>query len=362
MQQLPLPELQQLQAKITKTIENRRERGKLLHNLINHPYLLQYNLVSVSASISDTTLVDLTEQPTENLVSSEKEETSKANAAEIVRPFKISMEIVNPESYVKAIHAPLEQVVNSLSRKEAAIIQNILWKGACQTQSEKSSLRRFMAKLPTENLLFLRELTHLPVAELQQLTAQTSKLPILSSESNGQEYQTEYPEETTEKKFVENAGLYLLAPYLPSVFARLNYLEKQHFKNSYVAARALQLTQYLVTGKRQNPEYLLVFNKLLCGIQLDVALAGGIRLTKKEIMEADNLLDSLIEHWQALKNTSPQGFRESFLQRKGILTENGARYTLQVERKGHDLLLNTIPWGFTLLKLPWMKKMLQVEW
>jgi len=219
-----------------------------------------------------------------------------------------------------------------------------------------------MAKLSTENLLFLRELTNLPASELQQLTAHTPTQPSLSPERNGQEHETDSPEDTTEKIYVENAGLCLLAPYLPSVFSRLNYLEKQHFKNSYVAARALQVTQYLVTGKRQNPEYVLAFNKLLCGIPSDVALTGGIRLTKKETLEADNLLESLIEHWQALKNTSPQGLRESFVQRKGILTENGTRYTLQVERKGHDLLLNTIPWGFTLIKLPWMKKMLQVEW
>ena len=79
-------------------------------------------------------------------------------------------------------------------------------------------------------------------------------------------------------------------------------------------------------------------------------------------MECHSLLESVIAHWKALKNTSLTGFRESFLQRKGTLFENGPSWTLQVERKPYDLLLNSIPWGFNMIKLPWMKKMIQVEW
>ncbi|PSR52336.1 hypothetical protein AHMF7605_01760 [Adhaeribacter arboris] len=368
LQQLSLPELQQLQATVTKTIVPTRERGKLIQHLINHPYLLQYNLVSVLASISTayTSVVNVTGKSTTDFtgnsaISAEKEPFT-LDAAAPAPPFRNYTGEKDPENQLDVLHRQLVQVVNNLSRKEAVIMQHILSKAAWQTQSEKSSLQRFMAKLPTESLLFLRALTDLPEAELQQLTTNTPALSHFSPPSKEQEHQTESPEETTGKIYVENAGLCLLAPYLPSVFNRLHYLEKQQFKNSYVATRALQVTQYLVTGKRRNPEYVLAFNKLLCNVKSDVALSGGIQLTKKEISEANDLLESLIEHWQALKSTSPQGFRESFLQRKGILTESSTRWTLQVERKGHDLLLNTIPWGFTLIRLPWMKKALQVEW
>ena len=101
---------------------------------------------------------------------------------------------------------------------------------------------------------------------------------------------------------------------------------------------------------------------MLCGFQVEDYINASVRLTKREALEATNLIQSVIENWKALKNTSVQGFRESFLQRKGILFETEQHWTLQVERKGFDLLLNTIPWGFSTIKLAWMKKYIQVEW
>jgi hypothetical protein len=85
-------------------------------------------------------------------------------------------------------------------------------------------------------------------------------------------------------------------------------------------------------------------------------------LTKIEKIEAEDLITSAINHWKALKSTSIKGFQISFLQRKGILTEKEDLWTLQVEKKSHDLLLDSLPWSFSLIKLPWMKKMIQVEW
>ncbi|MEJ7769339.1 MAG: contractile injection system tape measure protein, partial [Chitinophagaceae bacterium] len=100
----------------------------------------------------------------------------------------------------------------------------------------------------------------------------------------------------------------------------------------------------------------------LCGFHLEDPFLPGTRLTKAEMSEADNLIESVIENWKVLKKTSIAGFRESFFQRKGILQEKDAHWILQVEKKGYDIVLNTIPWGFSLIKLPWMTKHIQVEW
>jgi hypothetical protein len=35
---------------------------------------------------------------------------------------------------------------------------------------------------------------------------------------------------------------------------------------------------------------------------------------------------------------------------------------LQVEQKAVDVLLNTLPWGIGVIKLPWMKEILHTEW
>jgi hypothetical protein len=63
-----------------------------------------------------------------------------------------------------------------------------------------------------------------------------------------------------------------------------------------------------------------------------------------------------------VKSTSLEGFRSSFLQRKGLLFEEESQWKLQVEKKGYDLLLDSIPWSFKMIKFSWMNKMMDVEW
>jgi hypothetical protein len=189
-----------------------------------------------------------------------------------------------------------------------------------------------------------------------------NKIPPIYHRIENKESNIFYNDIQYEKIYIENAGLCLIAVYLQRLFNHLGYLEDKFFKNKASATRALYLLQYIVTGKNKSPEYLLQLNKLLCGIQVEDYITASLRLTKKEMEAADDFIQSVIENWKTLKNTSIQGFRESFLQRKGILFENEVSWTMQVERKGFDLLLNTIPWGFSALKLPWMKKYIQVEW
>ena len=63
----------------------------------------------------------------------------------------------------------------------------------------------------------------------------------------------------------------------------------------------------------------------------------------------------MIEQWRILKKTSVDGFRESFLQREGRLSlqENG--WSLKVARASYDVLLDQLPWGISVVLLPWMK-------
>jgi len=54
--------------------------------------------------------------------------------------------------------------------------------------------------------------------------------------------------------------------------------------------------------------------------------------------------------------------RESFLKRDGILTlkENG--WLLQVERKTLDVLIDSIPWGYSTIAFSWNERLIFVEW
>ena len=85
-------------------------------------------------------------------------------------------------------------------------------------------------------------------------------------------------------------------------------------------------------------------------------------LEKYQLDEANDLLLSVIEYWSILKDTTPDGLRESFLKRDGKLVFKNKEWLLQVEQKGYDMLLQHLPWNINMILLPWMKHLLKCEW
>ena len=77
--------------------------------------------------------------------------------------------------------------------------------------------------------------------------------------------------------------------------------------------------------------------------------------------EGRRMLASVIDHWAILKNTSEAGLRESFLQRPGKLTRTSRVWLLQVEQRPYDMLLQSLPWTFHLIRRPWMKQVVRTE-
>jgi hypothetical protein len=73
-------------------------------------------------------------------------------------------------------------------------------------------------------------------------------------------------------------------------------------------------------------------------------------------------LNSVIQNWSVLKNTTTEGLRESFLQRSGKMTEQEDQFIIQPEQRSIDLLLEYIPWTFRMVRLTWMKKSVQIDW
>ena len=77
----------------------------------------------------------------------------------------------------------------------------------------------------------------------------------------------------------------------------------------------------------------------------------------------ESLILGMIQNWKAIGNTSIQGFRESFLNRKGVLTLDQNNYWhLKVEPKTFDMLLDSLPWSFSIIKHPWMDRVIHVKW
>ena len=166
-----------------------------------------------------------------------------------------------------------------------------------------------------------------------------------------------------EQIFITNAGIVLVYPFLAHYFQTLGLLTPlKKFKSDQEAHRAVHLLQYLATGQTESPEYLMAFNKLLCGLPFEFVIESEIVLTEEEIQLSNALLEAVIQQWTILKNTSVDGLRGSFLIRKGKLTPKKKDWVLNVEQKTYDLLLNQLPWGISMIRLPWMKNILYVEW
>jgi hypothetical protein len=69
-----------------------------------------------------------------------------------------------------------------------------------------------------------------------------------------------------------------------------------------------------------------------------------------------------MQNWQSLGNTSIAGLRESFLQREGRLLWNDDAWSLSVSAAAYDMLLDTLPWSLSAIRLGWMKQVLHVQW
>jgi hypothetical protein len=162
--------------------------------------------------------------------------------------------------------------------------------------------------------------------------------------------------------YINNAGLILLHPYLSFFFDALELREGKQFKDEASQHRAVQLLGYLAHGKEDIPEYDLVLPKLLCGIQPATPVRRFIPLTDIEKTEANELLTSVISHWNALGNTSPDGLRGNFLQREGKLEWKEEEWQLYVTQQAYDMLLNRLPWGFSVVGLSWMPWLIKTVW
>lgn len=162
--------------------------------------------------------------------------------------------------------------------------------------------------------------------------------------------------------FVDNAGLVILWPFFGFYFQNLELVKENKFVSKDAASRAAYLLQYLATGLEEAREHAMPLNKLLCHIPRARPLGAPITLSEQERTLSDELLTVAISRWEALKNTSIAGFRNSFLIRKGKLEWTEETVTLTVEPASFDMLIDKIPWTISTVKLPWLENPLHVKW
>lgn len=161
---------------------------------------------------------------------------------------------------------------------------------------------------------------------------------------------------------VASAGIVLAGAYLPRLFGMLQLTRDEAFVSPAAAERAVLLMHFMATGSTEAPEPQLALHKVMCGIGLTVPLVGELIPTPEESQAIDGLLQAMIAHWKIIGHTSVAGLRESFLQREGRLSVDDDGWQLTVEPRSYDMLLDHLPWGYSLQKFPWMERPLHVEW
>ena len=232
------------------------------------------------------------------------------------------------------------------------IIENPSEEWAYNSREEK--IRSFVKSLP-----ILQEKTE---NEFKNIVNMISEKLMPEEEKN---WLTGEPMSDPKIFFIDNAGLCLLSAWFLRLLSMLDYLNeaRKDIKDTKSRIRAIFLLQYLTyQEEKEYRETELVFNRLLVGLPMHIPLPKRLELTAEEKQIADSLLSAVKAHWSKMNGTSMKGFLQSFVTRTGRLEEQDEKWVLTVDDKAFDILLDSVPWGFRQIRLPWLKKYIQVKW
>ena len=167
-------------------------------------------------------------------------------------------------------------------------------------------------------------------------------------------------EDTPETHYINNAGLILLHPFLKAFFIDCQLMDENgEIIDVDLAVHALH---FLSTKEEKAFDFELVFEKYLIGISQNIIIAREVEISNEIKEKTDKLMGALKENWKRLGNTGLDTIRNEFINRSGKLVIEEHSHHLFVERKAQDILLDSIPWNISLVKLPWQKRHLFVNW
>ncbi len=161
--------------------------------------------------------------------------------------------------------------------------------------------------------------------------------------------------------YLDGAGAVLLHPFLEQLFRDRGVLAERRFHDAVARNRAVHLLGLLMFGSEGLREYDLVLAKVLCGLALEEPLEP-VQLDNDDVAACDAVVRAVLEHWTALRSSSPEWLRQQFLLRNGKLESVDAGYLLTIERRAQDVLLARLPWGLGVVGLPWLADRIFVRW
>lgn len=242
-----------------------------------------------------------------------------------------------------------------------------------QTEKKEILLKLFESwyKPTTEQMIHsVLEYVTLPLVSGETKQNMLQKIELLLHDS-GQSVLEEAREPTTTDDFgsevnsnsertLMNSGLILLHPFLKIFFDRLGILTADSkLKNPELC---VHLLHYLATGNESAFEHQMGFEKLLCGIPHQVPIERFVVVTEEMKEEAQGVLNAVLANWTILRSSGIELLQNEFLVREGKVTEDEKSIDISFERKTQDILVDRIEWTLSYVKLPWLDKIIRVNW
>lgn len=258
-----------------------------------------------------------------------------------------------------------QQLQNSAVDKIAGIIDSIkeVFTSFKIDTTDLQLLAKEVEQIKKQNQHIAEKKELLPTAtqaEAEKTIIKTSSRKHPETESNDPTLSyTDELQPDSQADYVENAGLILAHPFIQHLFSHTGCINNKKQITSYT--KAVLLLHYLATGNSKPKEFELILEKHLCGIPAAMPIDTTYTLSKEEKKECKEVLKAIVSYWPALKSTSSQGLQAMFMQRPGKL-ELSTKPKLTIERKAQDILLQKLDWNISMVKLPWMKTILFVEW
>jgi hypothetical protein len=325
-----------------------------------------------TAKKTSTTSREQTLSTAKEIQPSSEKEVSDAQDSQTIRSKSVASEEVTQEQLQeqKAIKESIDLEKNTIARSEEnpteiGSKEKSIAEGEVTSREEKSKEKETEGKEPTKqeiNSVDAIEETKVATAalktSLQELVdPQDQKL---FKELHKSQLENPIKMEERGEYQISNAGLIMLHPYLKPFFENCDLLNDDNtIKDPELA---VHLLHYLATKREQQYESNMLFEKILCGVHSSTILQRNVVLSDELKANSEELLKAVLQNWGALKNASPDLLRNEFLQRLGMISFKETNPKIKVERKVYDILLDKLPWGISVCRLPWLDYLLFTDW
>jgi len=197
--------------------------------------------------------------------------------------------------------------------------------------------------------------------------------------------------ELIKKTYILNGGLVFLSPFFNVLFSKLGFLHPETglFKSFLFQSNAVHTLQYIINKRYSNPEWRLLLNKILCGMDYNANIYSSFvfnedtKIQKQEMLklkqQCKEVILTCIDTWKELEvlksykefknGVNVTNFTKYFLARDAMLhvfkvhykRKTLYKYVIDISSRCYDEDIKTMPWDISTLFFPWSQNVIKVH-